>query len=157
MIDAPHLLEVVGQPAAAIHLAVGCDEMKSVMGPAMREVLAALAAQGLRPGGPMFAHHLRVPGERFDFEVGVPVAGPLLPKGRVMPSRLPAGRIARTVYRGPYAGLGAAWSQFMTWLEEQGLKPGPTFWESYQAGPESGTDPSQWRTELNRTLLEPVR
>jgi effector-binding domain-containing protein len=154
VIDAPHIVEVSTRPAATIHLAVRGDEMKTVMGPAMREVMAALAEQGLRADGPMFAHHLQVPGDRFDFEVGVPVAAPVKPLGRVMPSRLPAGRIARTVYRGPYEGLGEAWGRFMKWIDAQGLKPGPTLWESYRVGPESGTDASQWQTELSRPLLD---
>ena len=38
-------------------------------------------------------------------------------------------------------------------IETEGHTPAPDLWEIYVAGPESGTDPGQWRTELNRPIL----
>jgi len=67
---------------------------------------------------------------------------------------LPAVRVARTVYHGPYEGLGEAWAVFMDWVEAQGLKPAENRWECYATGPESGLDPAKYRTELNRPLLD---
>jgi len=58
------------------------------------------------------------------------------------------------VYRGAYAGLGAAWGAFGAWVESEGLKAQDVFWESYTSGPESSPDPEKWCTELNRPLLE---
>ena len=72
------------------------------MGPGLREVMATLAAQGLTPAGPWFTHHRHRPSETFDFEVCVPVATEVSASGRVTPGRLPAARVARAVYRGPY-------------------------------------------------------
>jgi effector-binding domain-containing protein len=82
----------------------------------------------------------------------VPVDGPVKAAGRVTPGRLPATTVARTVYRGPYEGLGSAWGQFMAWIAAQGHTPAQDLWEVYAAGPESGPDPAAWRTELNRPL-----
>ena len=36
--------------------------------------------------------------------------------------------------------------------EGAGLKPATELWEIYAAGPESGSDPAAWRTELNRPI-----
>ena len=61
-------------------------------------------------------------------------------------------RVVRTVYRGSYEGLGAAWGEFMGWIEGKRLQTGEDLWEVYTIGPESGADPTLRRTELNRQL-----
>jgi effector-binding domain-containing protein len=114
--------------------------------------MAAIAAQGVAPAGPWFTHHLKVPDETFDFEIGVPVAASVAPAGRVQPGELPAATVARTVYHGPYEGLATAWGQFMAWIDARGHAPAPDLWECYVAGPEASPDPANWRTELNRPL-----
>jgi effector-binding domain-containing protein len=83
----------------------------------------------------------------------VPVTAPVAPAGRVKGSQWPAMKVARAVYRGPYEGLGAAWGEFDAWVKAQGLKPAADLWEVYVAGPESGSDPTDYRTELNRPLI----
>jgi effector-binding domain-containing protein len=75
------------------------------------------------------------------------------PVGRVKPGQLPATRVARTVYAGPYEDLGAAWGELMQWMSANGHSPASNLWESYLSGPESSPDSAQWRTELNRPLL----
>jgi effector-binding domain-containing protein len=119
------------------------------MGPAIAEVMAAVSAQGLAPAGPVFSHHFRLEAAHFDFEVGVPVSGPVDPAGRVRAGMLPAARVARTVYHGDYAGLGAAWGEFQAWLNAEGLDLAPNFWETYETGPESSANPADWRTGLH--------
>ena len=68
-------------------------------------------------------------------------------------SEVPAVRVARTVYRGPYEGLGPAWEEFMAWIAGEGHTQGPDLWEVYLSGPESDPDPATYRTELNRPLV----
>jgi effector-binding domain-containing protein len=152
VIDAPQVTESADQLTAFIPLVVPRSEIQAVMGPAVGEVYAALAAQGVAPAGPWFTHHRRPPTDTFDFDVGVPVASPVAAAGRVRPGRLPAARVARTVYRGPYEGLSAAWGEFCAWIEANGHTPRADLWECYLVGPESGSDPAAWRTELNRPL-----
>jgi effector-binding domain-containing protein len=152
MIDAPQVLRTAEQATAVIHITIPRDQIRVVMGPGHRELMEAIAAQGIAPTGPWFTHHLKMPGETFDFEIGVPIAGKVAPVGRVKPGRLPAANVARTVYRGPYEGLPAAWGEFMAWLATQGHAQAQDLWEVYAAGPESSPDPASWRTELNRPL-----
>ncbi len=57
------------------------------------------------------------------------------------------------MYQGAYEGLGGAWGKLGDWISAGGYKPSPELWEVYTQGPESGDDPAQWRTELNRPLL----
>ena len=105
------------------------------------------------PAGAWFTHHLKMDPAIFDFEICVPVTAPIASSGRVTAGRLPAARVARTVYHGPYEGLGAAWGEFCAWIEAKGYKTAPDLWECYVAGPESNPDPASFRTELNRPLI----
>lgn len=152
MIDTPQIVQADAQLAAVIRVTVPRDQIRNVMGPGIAELMATVAAQGIAPTGPWFSHHLKMSPDVFDFEIGIPVAAPVVTSGRVKPGRLPAARVARTIYRGPYEGLGAAWGELDKWIAAGGHKTAPDLWECYVAGPESGSDPSLWRTELNRPL-----
>ena len=153
MIDTPKITNSPAQIMAFIHLTVPRTEIQKVMGPGLSEVQAAISAQGIAATGPWFTHHLKMDPKTFNFEICVPVKSPIAPRGRVKPGRLPAAKVARTVYHGPYEGLGAAWGELGEWIRAQGLEPAADLWEVYAAGPESGSDPSAWRTELNKPLL----
>lgn len=152
MIDTPQIVHTDEQLTAVIHLIVPRAEIGNVMGPAIAEVLSILAAQGIAPAGPCFSYHMKRPSDTFDFEVGFPVSRPVSPAGRVKMSKLPAAKVVRTIYRGGYEGLGAAWGEFCAWIEAEGLGPQDYLWECYISGPESSSDPEKWRTELNRPL-----
>jgi effector-binding domain-containing protein len=154
MLETPLILQVDAQVTACVRLTISRAEIQAAMGLAINEVLAELASQGIRPAGPLYSSHLRMDPEFFDMEVGFPVTDPATEAGRLHPGELPAGRVARVVYRGPYEGLGAAWHAFGSWIKEHGHRPAANLWESYVAGPESGPDPAAWRTELTRPLQD---
>jgi effector-binding domain-containing protein len=153
MIDTPQITQSAARLAAVIRLTIPRAEIRNVMGPGIGELLAAVAAQGIAPAGPVFSHHFRIDPEVFDFELGVPVNEPVSPAGRVRPGQLPATTVARTIYHGPYDGLGTAWGEFDNWIVASGHTPAPDLWECYVEGPESGPDPANWRTELSRPLI----
>jgi effector-binding domain-containing protein len=152
MISTPQVIQTTAQAAATIHITVPRNEMMKVFGPAVGELMAALAAQGIEPDGAVFAHHLKMSPGTFDFELGVKVSAPVNAAGRVKPGELPAAKVARTVYSGPYEGLPAAWHEFDTWMKANGHEPAANLWEFYSVGPQSTPDPAGWRTELNRPL-----
>jgi effector-binding domain-containing protein len=153
VIDPPRIIETAEQPLALLHLTVPRNQIQTVMGPGLAEVTAALAAQGVEPSGPWFTHHLKMDPEVFDFEICLPVAAAVAASGRVRPGLWPAMKLGRTVYHGPFQGLGAAWGEFDAWVVAQGLTPASDLWERYLQGPESSPDPASWRTELNRPLV----
>jgi effector-binding domain-containing protein len=153
MLDKPQIAKTAVRPAAVIRLTIPRADIQKVMGPGYGELMAAVTAQGVAPAGPWFTHHLRMDPEVFDFEIGVPVTAPIRAAGRVQPGQLPAATVAKTVYHGPYEGLGPAWHEFDQWIATEGHTPATDLWEVYVAGPESGPDPQTWRTELNRPLV----
>jgi effector-binding domain-containing protein len=153
MLDKPRIVKTESQLTAVIRLTIPRAEIQRVMGPAIGEVVAAIAAQGIAPAGPVFSHHLRMDPQIFDFEVGVPVKAPVAAAGRMKASLLPAATVARTAYHGRYEGLGSAWGEFNQWIAAEGHKPASDLWECYVAGPESSADPANWQTQLNRPLI----
>ena len=102
MIEKPHLAETTARLTAIIHFTIPREEMPQVFGPAVGELMAGLAAQGLAPAGPVFAHHLKMSPGMFDFELGVPVGAPMAATGRILPGHWPALKVAITVHHGPY-------------------------------------------------------
>jgi effector-binding domain-containing protein len=158
MIETPEITQSQPQTAVVIHITCPRERIQSEVQPAIKEIMAALAAQKQKPAGPMFMHHLTMSASHFDVEVGFPVSAPLRASGRVKSSGLPGARVARTIYRGPYEGLHSAWDEFGKRLASDKLvdpavlAPIKTLWERYLVGPETTSDASQWRTELNLPL-----
>lgn len=153
MLENPHVTQAAAQPAAVIRLKIPRAEIREVMGPGHAELMAAVTAQGVGPAGPWYSHHFRMDPAVFDFEIGMPVTAPVAPTGRVMAGELPAVRVARTVYRGSYEGLGEAWGEFGAWIRGAGHATASNLWEIYAKGPESTGDPAEFRTELNWPLI----
>jgi len=75
--DTPQITKTTAHLAAVIHLTIPRSEIRSVMGPGLSEVMAAVKAQGVGPAGPWFTHHLKMNPATFDFEICVPVTAPL--------------------------------------------------------------------------------
>jgi effector-binding domain-containing protein len=152
MLSTPQIMQTNVQEAAVIRLTIPRIEMMKIFGPAVRELMATLVAQGVEPVGAIFDHHLTMAPDTFDFELGVKVSAPVTATGRVKPGRLPAAKVARTVYSGPYEGLSSAWVEFGKWMKVNGHEPAENLWQVYSVGPQSTPDPADWRTELNRPL-----
>ena len=152
MIEKLQILRTVPQAIAYIPIKVPREDVRTVMGPGLAEVRAALAEQGAAAAGPWFTHHFRAPGAMFDFEICVPVAAAITPSGRVRAGEWAATDVARTTYHGGFEGLGAAWGAFMEAILDEGRKTGDDLWERYLVGPEAGADPAAWRTELSKPL-----
>jgi effector-binding domain-containing protein len=152
MLSIPEIVQTSLQEAAVLRLTIPRGEMMNQFGPAIGELMAVLQAQGVEPVGAVFAHHLKMSPENFDFELGVAVAAPVKESGRVQPGRLPAARVARAIYSGPYEGLPSAWGDFNAWMKANGHEPAEDLWELYSVGRQSVSDPAGWRTELNRPL-----
>jgi uncharacterized protein YndB with AHSA1/START domain/effector-binding domain-containing protein len=147
-ISEPEVVQVSPQPAAVIYMKIPREDMPHEMPGAIKELLSTIAAQGRMPAGPLFCHHLTLSSMVFDFEAGFPIDGAIEAQGRVKPGELPAAKIARTIYQGPYEGLFRAWGEFGEWQKREGVTGRGDIWERYVAGPESSPDPANWRTEL---------
>lgn len=137
-LEVPQILDLDEQLTAVVRFTIPRAEIVTAMGEGRMELIDVLAAQGIAPIGPWFSRHYRMDPAVFDFEVGLPVASAVEPSGRVRAGSLPAGKAAVTIYRGPYEELGAAWGDFMQWLEEHGHQVGEGLWEHYATDEKGG-------------------
>ncbi len=149
MITTPQLITTREIPTAVIPLKIPCQDMGKHMDPAIQEVIKAITGQGIAIAGPMFSYHKRRPSDSFDFEVGFPVGNTIKEAGRVVNSKLPAVKVVRSVYQGPYEQLGKAWGTLEQWVRGKQLNETGRFWESYLNNPTEVKDPKDYLTELN--------
>ncbi len=152
MIDTPQIIHTKRQLTAVIHLTIAKDQIREVMHPGLTELMSTLAAQGIKPTGAWFDHHFQIVDDSWDFEICVPVSVPVKAAGRVRPSEWPAMKAARTVYHGDYEGLSEAWGEFLAWIDGNGHTPTQDQYQCYTVGPESTSNPTQWRTELFKPI-----
>ena len=153
MIETPQIVQTETLTMAKLYAKVPTSQIQSEMGKLVQEVIAEVQKQGIAITGPWFTHHFRRPDEFFDFEVCMPIGTPIQAAGRVAPGEWPAMKVVRTIYRGDYSGLPAAWGEFMEWTDAEALKLSPEIWERYLVNPSTESDPTKWTTEMNRPLL----
>lgn len=144
---------------ASIPLVIPGRDMPKYMDPAIGEIIGVLTAQGLHPAGPMFSYHHRRPSDTFDFEIGFPVSNAIKPEGRVVNSKLPAVKVVRSVYQGPYEGLAQAWPALQNWVCERPWRNGQVLGELPEQsgrgeGPEGVPDGAESDRWLKDSLTE---
>ncbi len=152
MLDTPEILQTAALITAVIPLKIPKAEIRAAMGPGVSELMATVSAQGVAPAGRWFTHHHKIVPDIWDFEICVAVGTPVVASGRVIPGRWPSMRAVRTVYQGPYEGLGNAWGEFIKWIAANSHTTADELWESYLAGPDTISDPALFRTELTKRL-----
>jgi len=142
------------------------SELPQAMGKAMGELKTALAAANLSPSGScLISHFLSEPGPAFAAgrEVEIRVCRPL-PEGVSVPSGsgpllesiIPACKVARMWYTGPFEGLPSAWGRLDAYLQREKLSKAADGWffESYLRGHEETSNPKRFITQLSRPIQQ---
>ena len=143
------LRTTVASPTAVVAQATTWEEFPRLWGTLLDEVYTFIRSGGTTQTGHNVMLYLDdVP----HVEVGVQVAGPFAPSGRVMPSELPAGLVATTVHRGSYDGLAAAHDAVHAWCRAHDQVLSGPRWEIYGDWRE---DPSELETEVSYLLRAP--
>ena len=121
-------LTVAAQPTAVIAAETTWDEFPALWRELLAEVWDAVRGnESVAPGRNVMLYHDDIP----NVEIGAEAAGPFEPIGRVVPSTLPAGRVAATLHRGSYATIGSTHDAVKGWCRERGLKIAGPRWEIY--------------------------
>lgn len=81
----------------------------------------------------VYYHHQggKIPPEGVPIEVGVQLAAPCAPHGKVVCSATPAGMVATVTHWGDYGKLRDAYDALGKWSKESGRKFAGPFWEVY--------------------------
>ena len=128
-------------------------DIRTIMDTGFSAVGQVLQELGVQPVGGAFSKYDGDPSQTFSIELGFPVAEALDEPRNVrdvvvIPSSLPAGRVATVSHVGGYEALGEAWGSFMAWLRQQDVTLGQGFWEVYVTEPDPEADPATVRTDL---------
>ncbi|MUL41730.1 AraC family transcriptional regulator [Streptomonospora sp. PA3] len=147
---------VSAQPAATavIRGTVEMADLESFFDHSFTTLPQAIAAQGANITGPAFGLYHGEVADPVDIEVGFPIDRQVEPQGDVVPSTLPAGRVARMTHAGAFDGLSVSWERLSTWVDEQGLVPAGFLWEVYVTEPSPDMNPDDLRVELNVPLRD---
>ncbi|GAA0902034.1 GyrI-like domain-containing protein [Virgisporangium aurantiacum] len=139
--------EVMARPTVVVAATTTWQEFPTLWKDLLDEVWTCLRAGGVHGGcRNVMLYRDDVP----HVEVGVELSRPGPLTGRVVASTLPAGPVAMTVHRGPYAGLASAHRAVLDWCAAQGRQPTGPRWEVY--GPHR-EDPAKVWTEVYYLLM----
>lgn len=137
------LRTTAASPTAVVAQTTTWDEFPRVWRLLLDEVYEFVRGGGItQTGDNIMLYRDDVP----NVEVGVQVAGAFVPSGRVIPSELPAGRVATTVHRGAYDGLAAAHAAVHAWCAAHDHALTGTRWEIYG---DWRDDPQELETEVS--------
>jgi len=145
--------EVGEQRVASIREVIPMERIRDFFDAAFRELAQVVQAQDAVITGPPFARYRGRPAQTVDVEVGFPVAQPVPGDGRVRASTLPAARTVQAEHVGPYEGLADTYDEVHRWIGEHHLTATDEMWEIYLTGPESGSEPASWRTQVVQPIV----
>lgn len=133
---------VAARPTLVVAARTTWSEFPTVWPPMLDEVWGCLRSAGVTGGCPnVMLYRDDLP----HIEIGVLTADPIPLTGRAVRSVLPAGTIASTRHRGPYAGLGEAHDAVRRWCGDRGHRLAGPRWEIY--GPHRD-DPAEPTVEV---------
>jgi len=128
---------VDAQPTAVVAETTTWPEFPALWPRLLDEVWTAVRTSGWIAAGRNVMLYLDDAGK---VEIGVEAAGVFEPVGRVVPSTLPAGRVATAMHRGSYARIGSAHDAVVAWCDEHGVERTGVRWEVYGHATEREAD-----------------
>ena len=147
------------QPYAAIPIKVTFREWGQANAP-VAEVFGWLERNRITPAGPLFYRYRVIGGmdEKFDIEVGVPVAAPITGDGRVKADSIPGGPYAVLTHNGHPDRFQESFAVLEEWAKRQNVRwanrveDGVEVWggrfEFFLTNPADQPDPEQWSAEI---------
>lgn len=157
MTNEPTLQDRAVQPYVSIRTQANFTEWGGVNA-LVPEVLDWLKRNDAEPAGPPFYRYHVIGGmaDRFDLEVGFPVAAPMAGDDRVIAGALPAGRYLVLAHQGHPDSIAGSHAALVDWAEQHGIELTGSadrlrwgvMYESYQTDPANEPDPNRWTTEL---------
>jgi effector-binding domain-containing protein len=123
------------QPAISIREKVKMQDIPQAMGRMFGELMPILQ-KDVQCAGPPFAFYHSWSQNDTDMDVGFPVAGNAVTKGRVKPFQLPATKAVVGMHMGPYDKIVDTYNKMMEWMKTNGYEPADYMWEEYLNSPD---------------------
>ena len=141
-----HLDQSPQIPTAVLRLQATFAQLAKVVPQACGQVWNTLKSHNITGPG---RHIALYRDDIINLEVGVEMAHPFPGAGEVIPSSLPAGRVATTCHMGPYQNLHFAHVAIRNWCANQGHTLAGPNWEIYAHWEDAwNKNPSQIRTDV---------
>lgn len=137
------------QPYAAVRATVTLETFAKITD-RFPEVMQWLADRELPVTGAPFLRYLRVTGEEFEVEAGIPTVAEVPGDGEVFTATLPAGQYVVALHEGSPDGLAAVTDQLLAHtvqFDRTGDRWGARL-ETYFTDPAVEPDQSKWTTEV---------
>jgi effector-binding domain-containing protein len=147
------LVDQPAQPTLSIRTTTSIKELPQALGKAYGAIGEYLAELGEQPAGAAYAAYFTFEMESMDIEIGFPVASKLPGKGEIQSEEIPAGKIARCLYTGPYKKIKPAYDALTLYVEEQGYEATGVAYEFYLNDP-GEVSPEELLTQIVFRLKE---
>lgn len=121
------LVRTEATPIAVVRTATTWAELPTLWPRLLDEVWAVLRAAGATTDHNVMVYE----GDPPQVEIGVQVATPIVPDGRVVPSQLPAGSAAHATHHGSPATIAGTHDAVVGWCRQQGHATSGVRWEVY--------------------------
>ena len=129
------LVDQSAQPTLSIRTTTSVKELPQELGRAYGAIGQYMAQLGEQPAGAPYAAYFTFDMENMDIEIGFPVGGSLPGEGEIQSGEIPAGKIARCLYTGPYNKIEPAYNALTAYVEEQGHETTGVAYEFYLNDP----------------------
>lgn len=140
------VMTTMPQGAIAIRERVRTQDIPQAFGRMFQELVPVLQKE-VRCVGPPFAFYHSWVDDETDMEVGFPIAGEGITKGRIRPFQLPAVEAATAMHVGPYDKLMESYNAVLEWMKANGKRPANYMWEEYLNSPDE-VPPEKLMTRL---------
>lgn len=133
-----------------IRSVVSFDELQQFFGTSFERVADEMARVGMQATGAPTSVYFGSGANGVDVLAGFPVSrAPASTSASTLnTTTIPAGRAATIVHRGSFENVGVTYSELHDWMTSQKLGEPGLMIEQYLVGPASGTNPSEWMTQV---------
>ena len=141
------IVDVAPLQALVIETECAPYDFGTVLGSSFGRIHQHIVGRGQEPAGMPFMRYLSMSDTSFRIQAGMP--SELDGEGDIVAVELPGGKLATTLYLGPYGDVGAAWDAMQAWAEAEGVGRGVMGgWDVYENDPDTVADESELRTRL---------
>ena len=141
------LVEQEPQPALSIRTTTSIKNLPQELAKAYGAIGQYLGQLGEQPAGAPYAAYFNWDKSNLEVEIGFPVSKALPEKDEIKSTELPAGKIARCLYTGPYKEIEPAYNALTEWVKENGYEATGVSYEFYLNDP-GEVSPSELLTQI---------
>ncbi len=146
------LKNVEPRPIASIFEKVKARQIPRLFPKLIMEVIGFLENNKIKPFGAPLAIFYNWDKGKGEMEVGMPIAEPIIPEGRISASEIPGGKVVYVLYIGNLRKIKTIYDKMQGWIKDNNYSYSNIWWEVYLTDPRVEPDQNKWQTEVNLLL-----